>query len=112
MREGRRQQIWREGEQRRVRQVEEGAPECLGGEVPQQDDGAPTRSTAIASSWNARGFISEMGTSETVSAESAASSMNLSIRLTVRRLVCVTPFGRLVVPDVKNTVLRWSTSSG
>ena len=47
-----------------------------------------------------------MGTSETVSAVRVASSMNLSIRLTVRRLVCVTPFGRLVVPDVKNTVLH------
>ena len=41
MREGRRQQIRREGEQRRMRLVEKGAPECLGGELPQQDDGAP-----------------------------------------------------------------------
>ena len=47
-----------------------------------------------------------MGTSETVSAVSVASSMNLSIRLTVRRLVCVTPFGRLVVPDLAELLER------
>jgi hypothetical protein len=40
MREDRRQQIRREGEQRRLRLVEKRAPESLGGELPQQHDRA------------------------------------------------------------------------